>query len=245
MGTRLVLEIDATTTDDGADAVLDDASEQHHLGVVVKGTQGTRWARANASELLVDAQGDGMQGAWLHYCEPQHNPPDQEASWLFQHLGALPLGLGIWLEVEEGQGVEGYMLNDWLKLLVDAISTPRRPAAVVLAPQLAMQLAGVTASTRTVLTAAQEAPIVNAWATRLDAPLELGRAGAVECYEVASVRSLVPVQLDAPEAPQDRSGAPALDGSGDGGGGDPGPGIMGAPAADPHTADPQADPQAA
>ncbi len=200
MTTDLVLEIGALTTDTEADAVIEYAMDKCHAGVVVKGTQGTRWARANAGELLHDAQRSGLQGAWLHYAEPAVNTAADEAVALLTAIGARPMGLGIWLELDVAPGTDTGALGQWATDFCDACSTPRRPVALLVASQLSLQVAGYVPGIRVVLTERDESGVVTGWATRDEADLEVPGVGDVPIYVLSSVRGLVPVNLEPPSA---------------------------------------------
>jgi hypothetical protein len=201
MGSNLVLEIGALLGDTEADAVIEHAVDNAHAGIVVKGSQGTRWRRANAAELLTDAQAAGLQGAWLHYAEPAQNAAEDEAAALMAAIGTLPLGLGVWLDLDGAATLEMGALMEWVRAFTDATNSPRRPVALIVTPQHALQLAGSNPSGRVVLTELEEAEYVTGWALRRDAELDVEGADAVPVYALASLRGLVPVVLGAPEAP--------------------------------------------
>jgi hypothetical protein len=208
MGTGIVLELDALADDQAADDVVSYAVVHGHTGVVVKGSQGTRWVRENAAELLSDAQSEGLQGAWLHYTEPAANAWTDEAAALIAAVGTLPLGLGIWVEIPESHGLDLGTLGEWVRELVASTSTPSRPVALIVTPVLALQLAGVSASPRWVLTEGDETTMLPTYATRRDAPLEVTDGLAVECYDLTSVRGLVPVAVESSTVPEPQASLP-------------------------------------
>lgn len=195
MTSDLVLEVGGQVPDQDADHVIEHAFTEGYAGVVVKGSQGTRWVRESASELLTDAQSSGLQGAWLHYAEPAFNTAEAEAVALMAAVGTLPLGLGIWVEVEKGHGVEGYTLTDWLKALTDATSSPRRPVAILVSPSYALELSGIVGSLRVVYSEVPETEVIVPWAERLDGDLEVRDGPTVPLYRLRSTRGLVPVVL--------------------------------------------------
>src|SRR6516165_7110870 len=82
MGTGIVLELDALADDQAADDVVSYAVVHGHTGVVVKGSQGTRWVRENAAELLSDAQSEGYRarGCTTRSRQPTRGPTRRRRS---------------------------------------------------------------------------------------------------------------------------------------------------------------------
>lgn len=215
MTTGLVLEVGGLSTPTEADAVIEHAQDHGHVGVVVKASQGTRWVRADAVELLTDLQGAGLQGAWLHYVEPTVNTATDEAVALMAALGTLPLGLGIWIEVGHPLPQDGGTLAMWLAEFLPAINSPRRPVSLVVDPNDALQLPAARELARLVLTEVPETEIVTGWATLTDEALEVGGDLTAAVYRLLSTRGLVPVDLTPPEglaSSTDTETAPVEDG---------------------------------
>jgi hypothetical protein len=189
----MVLEVGAELTDAEAGLTIGYARERGYCGVVVKGSQGNRWARATALDVVQECHDSGLHVAWLHYAEPGATSYEQEAVHLLETVGSSPLGLGIWVEVEDLGGLSTVELTDWLRGLLGIIGDPMRPPAVMADPDLVLQLAGVSPPPRWVLTEPQDVQVVSPWATRWETRLDVTDDVVVDLYELTSTRGLVPV----------------------------------------------------
>lgn len=208
MTTKYVLEIDPWQGDTEAGAIIDAAAIDGCAGVVIKGSQGQRWAREGMLDLIDSAHAVGVNVGWLHYIEPGTDTFQDEAVFLLRLVGATHLGLGFWVEVEDRQGVELFALTDWIKGLEENIATPRRPAAVITDPTSALTMSGLGSAQRWVMTEPDHGGVLTPWATLSDTSYGVDKVGPVTCYELASIRSLVPVVV-----PRSRVGRalPSLD----------------------------------
>lgn len=200
MASNLVLEVGALVSDAQADDIVSYTVDNRHVGVVVKGSQGARWLRPDAAQLLHDAQSSGLQGAWLHYAEPGVSTAEAEATHLVSSLAGVALGLGVWLELPDDNGLQLGELGEWVRVFLEASSIPTRPVAIVCSTTVGGMVSGYLSGRRVVITEGDGIPGVEPWACLDDAELVLAAGLQVPVYQLRSTRGLVPVVLGEPGA---------------------------------------------
>jgi hypothetical protein len=104
------------------------------------------------------------------------------------------LELGIWLELDDLGGIGTTEVAAWLDTLVKAVSTPARPAALLVDPTVVSGLIGLPPSLRIVFTTATELTTSTPWATRCLEETECDDGTTFTSYALASTRGLVPAR---------------------------------------------------
>lgn len=126
MHTNIVAEIGSWHSPDEVEDIIDASVHANRIGVVIKGTQGTRWTRERYDTIYADVTGAGLLVGHLHYCEPGVNTSEDEAVFLLGSFRGRPYSLGVWLEVDELFGLPEYNTATWVNEVAGAISTPER-----------------------------------------------------------------------------------------------------------------------
>lgn len=85
------------------------------LGVLIKVSQGTRWINPVGNALIDKALAAGLLVGALHYVEPEYNEPETEVSWRLSKALAVPLALGLVLEIDPPNGADLYALSTGLE----------------------------------------------------------------------------------------------------------------------------------
>lgn len=198
---NIVAEIPPNVPHSIAEAIIGKSVGVGDVGVVIKATQGARWRRVDVDSLFDFAEECEVFKGWLHYCEPGAGDPETEAAWLMSCLGSRPLELGIWLELDDLGGVATTEVAAWLETLVKAVSTPARPAALLIDPTVVSGLIGLPPSLRVIFTGPTELSTTPPWATRCPEETECDDGVTFPSYELASTRGLVPARPVAPLVP--------------------------------------------
>jgi len=149
--------------------ILDTLHYEEVVGVVVKGSQGPSYQRHRFAEIYDDVIAEGHLAAYLHYCTPGLGTAQDEAMNLLGVLGSRPAPLGIWLEIDDTRGIEGYQLAEYVIELAGYINTPQRPVAILGNITTITALATLPSNIRRIYTAAPGELDASPWAYR--APL--------------------------------------------------------------------------
>jgi hypothetical protein len=237
---NIVVEIQPDVPDTAAESAIGQSKGNGEVGVVIKATQGSRWRRTDVDTLFDHAESCEVFKGWLHYCEPGAGDAESEAAWLMSSLGSRPLELGIWLELDDLGGLPAQEAGPWLDTLVKAVSTPARPACLVVDPDVVSGLGVLPPGLRLVLTKSTELMVGAPWAVRDPEPIDCGDGTTLATYELTSTRGLVPAApVAAPVAPGGTAGSPSAPGAPEGSGG-----ILKPPEGDEELEDTEHDPDA-
>jgi hypothetical protein len=192
MPNNLVVEIDPFHTRKEAEDIVASAKRERFAGVVVKGSQGSRWVNPEAGHVLSEAEFEGVGSGWLHYAEPGANDPDTEAVALLGAIGSTPLSLGIWVELDDLQGMAMTEASEWVSSLIKSCSTPQRPVAVLYDPERNGTVTSLPPGTREILWKVPELVYRPFWASRWNKWAGMEESIVPVAYELVSTRGLVP-----------------------------------------------------
>lgn len=146
--------------------ILDTLRYEGVVGVVIKGTQGPSYVRDSFATVYDDAIAEGHLVAFLHYCTPGVGTAQDEAMNLLGALGARPAPLGIWLELDDTRGIEGYQLAEYVLELAGYINTPERPVTLLGSIPTLASLATLPSNIRRVYTTRPGELDAKPWAYR-------------------------------------------------------------------------------
>lgn len=210
MHTNIISELDVFTSTSQALEQIDRAAEGSSAGVIVRGSAGSWWHRADELELLSYIDSAGLLRGHSHYCEPGYSSAADEAVNLMGQVGALRLGLGIWLELGELGALAPHELSPWLSELIEAVQTSQRRVAVMASPQLLQSIVQLPAGTRLITRGSPLEGQSEPWArTHEGEPID--EAGYPQLYTLSSARGLFPERADEAAADTSSSSRPVVD----------------------------------